>query len=100
MAKRLPTLLIEKELKPLHIGQSYKAFLYYNGFCKYNRDDKTYMIEMYASPNHRINVTSEGAARFRNMSKGFFYMEQLNINDSESATLLPDTNRLFQIYEI
>ena len=99
MAKKLPTLVIEKDQKPPKLGQCYRAFLYFNGYWKLNKD-YTYLIEMYSSANHRIDITSEGAARFMDMVQGYYYVENLQVNDGMTATLLPDAKGFFRIYKI
>ena len=99
MAKQLPTLVIEKERKSPGIGQFYRTILYYNGYWKVNQDN-TYLVEMYPSANHRIDITSEGAARFQDMAQGFYFIENLRIDNSTSATLVADEKGLFQIYKI
>ena len=99
MAKKLPTLIIEKDQKPPKLGQCYRAFLYFNGYWKRNNDYR-YLIEMYPSANHRIDITSEGAARFMDMVRGFYYVENLQVNDGMTATLLPDEKGIFRIYKI
>lgn len=99
MAQKLPTLVIEKDQKPPKLGQCYRAFLYFNGYWKLNHD-YTYLIEMYSSANHRIDITSEGAARFQDMAQGFYFLENLRIDNSTSATLVSDENGVFQIYKI